>query len=180
MCIRDRYFLAAPGTPIVAPVAGQVMRIVQIKPDEPDMTIVINQTGEHDWSWGVGHVVDVRVEVGDVLEVGETIATVAPDWSYESGGPVLAWNAGFNFGLTEYVGGEVGSLHHCPLIAIDPEGLISVQLELIRQALGAHAGIDPDDHPRWTICATDQPFGGDHYSGGGGVVPNYDHMRDVP
>jgi len=174
------YFLAAPGTPIVAPVAGRVMRIVQLKPDEPDTTIVINQTGEYDWSWGVGHVVDVRVEVGDVLEVGDTIGEVAPDWSYESEGPVLAWNAGFNFGLTEYVGGEVGSLHHCPLIAIDPAGLISVQLELIRQALGAHAGIDPNDHPRWTICSTDQPFGGDHYSGGGGVVPNYEHMRDVP
>ena len=25
-----------------------------------------------------------------------------------------------------------------------------------------------------------QPFGGDRYSGGGGVVPNYEHMRDVP
>ena len=128
------YFLAAPGTPVVAPVAGQVMRIVQNNPDEPDMTIVINQTGEYDWSWGIGHVVDVRVEVGDVLEIGEIIAKVAPDWSYESEGPVLAWNASFNFGLTEYVGGEVGSIHHCPLIATDPEGLISTQLELIRQA----------------------------------------------
>ena len=181
------YFLAAPGTPVVAPVAGQVVRIVQLKPDEPDMTIVINQTGEpdwtyenNDWSWGVGHVVDVRVEVGDMLEIGQIIAKVAPDWNYENEDATLAWNAGIDFGLTEYVGGEVGSLHHCPLIAIDPEGLISAQLELIRQALGAHAGIDPDDHPRWTICATDQPFGGDHYSGGGGVVPNYDHMRDVP
>ena len=102
------------------------------------------------------------------------------DWSYESEGPVLAWNASVNFGLTEYVGGEVGSLQHCPLVAIDPEGLISEQLELIRQALGVHSGINPDDHPRWTICATDQPLGGDRFSGGKGVVPDYDHMRDVP
>ena len=174
------YFLAAPGTPVVAPVAGWVMRLIQIKPDEPDMTIVINQTGEMDWSWEVGHVVNVRVEVGDRLEVGETIAEVAPDWSYESGGPVLAWNADVNFGLTEYVGGEVGSLHHCPLVAINPEGFISEQLELIRQALGVHSGINPDDHPRWTICTTDQPFGGDRFSGGLGVVPDYEHVRDVP
>ena len=173
-------FLAAPGTPVVAPVAGWVKDLIQIKPDEPDMTIVINQIGEMDWYWEVAHVVNVRVEVGDRLEVGDMIAEVAPDWSYESEGPVLAWNAHVNFGLIEYVGGEVGTLHHCPLIAIDPEGLISEQLELIRQSLGAHSGVHPDDHPRWTICTTDQPFGGDRFSGGLGIVPDYDHMRAVP
>ena len=174
------YFLAAPGTPVVAPVAGWVKHIIQIKPDEPDMTIMINQAGEKDWYWEVGHVVDVRVEVGDRLEVGETIAEVGPDWSYENEGPVLAWNAHVNFGLIENVGGDLGVLHHCPLVAIDPEGLIPEQLELIRQALGEHSGVNPDDHPRWTICTTDQPLGGDRFSGGLGVVPNYDHVRDVP
>ena len=92
----------------------------------------------------------------------------------------MAWNADVNFGLTEYVGGEVGSLHHCPLVAIDPEGLIPEQLELIRQALGVHFGINPDDHPRWTICTTDQPFGGDRFFGGMGVVQDYDHKRCRP
>jgi len=50
---------------VVAPVAGRVMKVDQIMPGEPDMSIMINQTGEYDWIWKIDHVVNVRVEAGD-------------------------------------------------------------------------------------------------------------------
>lgn len=173
------YFLTEPGTPVVAPVAGRVMKVDQIMPGEPDMSIMINQTGEYDWIWEIDHVVNVRVEAGDWIEVGEQIAEVSPEvaWTQE---PSFASSPGFSFALLEDGGGDVGMLHYCPLIGLDPAGLVLEQLEQIHQALGAHYQIDSDDHPRWATCATDQPIGGHRFSGGMGVVPDYAHMRDAP
>ena len=135
------------------------------------MSVLLSGARNPFWVWELKHVDDLTVEAGDHIEATNKIGVIS-----EAGALLL--------GLKEQQdpGRERTDLprYHCPLISLHPVGFIEVQLEMIRQALGAHSGINPSDHPRWTICTTDQPFGGDRFSGGLGVVPDYEHMRDVP
>ena len=71
------------------------------------------------------------------------------------------------------IGGELGSLHHCPLIGLDPSGSALTELGKIQEELGRHYGISPESHERWKTCITNQPIAGDRWSGSMNVVLDY-------
>jgi len=166
------YFLTPPGTPVFAPLAGRVWDVKRIHAGEPDMSLMINQSGGHDWAWNIDHVMNVQVADGDWVEPGDQIGEAAPNvgWTLE---PSFASSSGFSIGLLEMTTGEIGALHHCPLIGFDPSGSALAELEQIQQALGDHYGISPDSHARWRTCISDQPIGGDRWSGSISVVLDY-------
>jgi len=133
---------------------------------------MINQSGEYDWAWVIDHVINVQVSDGDWVEPGDQIGEAAPSvgWTLE---PSFASSSGFSIGLLEMTTGEIGALHHCPLIGLNPSGSALSELEQIQQALGDHYGISPDSHARWRTCISDQPIGGDRWSGSMSVVLDY-------
>ena len=166
------YFLTPPEASVVSPLAGQVMSVSQLIAGEPDMSLFINQTGNYDWAWNIDHIVNLQVEAGDWVEPGDLIGQAAPrvGWTHE---PTFASSYGFSISLVEMIGGELGSLHHCPLIGLDPSGSALTELEKIQEELGRHYGISPESYERWKTCITDQPIAGDRWSGSMSVVLDY-------
>ena len=166
------YFLTPPEASVVSPLAGQVMSVSQLIAGEPDMSLFINQTGDYDWAWNIDHIVNLQVEAGDWVEPGDLIGQAAPrvGWTHE---PTFASSYGFSISLVEMIGGELGSLHHCPLIGLDPSGSALTELGKIQEELGRHYGISPESHERWKTCITNQPIAGDRWSGSMNVVLDY-------
>ena len=166
------YFLTPPEASVLSPLAGQVMSVTQLIAGEPDMSLFINQTGDYDWAWNIDHIVNLQVEAGDWVEPGDLIGQAAPrvGWTHD---PTFASSYGFSISLVEMIGGELGSLHHCPLIGLDPSGSALTELENIQEELGKHYGISPESYERWKTCITDQPIAGDRWSGSMSVVLDY-------